>query len=39
MTLILEHLEKRFGPTHAVDGLTLPVARGEFVGVIGRSGR
>ncbi len=38
MTLTIERLEKRFGPTRAVDGLSLRVTRGEFVGIIGRSG-
>jgi phosphonate transport system ATP-binding protein len=36
--LAIEGLEKRFGSTRAVDGLSLRVTPGEFVGIIGRSG-
>lgn len=36
--LTLKHLTKRFGNTTAVDGVSLTVEAGSFVGVIGRSG-
>ena len=38
MILAIENLEKRYGPTRAVDGLSLDIRSGEFVGIIGRSG-
>ena len=37
-TLSLRNLGRSFGPTRAVDGVSLDIAAGEFVGVIGRSG-
>jgi phosphonate transport system ATP-binding protein len=37
-TLVIQSLSKRFGNTLAVDGVSLSVAGGEFVGIIGRSG-
>lgn len=36
--LTLNRLTKRFGNTTAVDGVSLTVEAGSFVGVIGRSG-
>lgn len=36
--LVLESVEKKFGRKHAVHPLTLEIPRGQFVGVIGRSG-
>jgi phosphonate transport system ATP-binding protein len=36
--LVIQTLSKRFGNTLAVDGVSLTVGGGEFVGVIGRSG-
>jgi putative spermidine/putrescine transport system ATP-binding protein len=36
--LQLDSLSKRFGDFHAVDGLSLDVARGEFVSLLGPSG-
>jgi phosphonate transport system ATP-binding protein len=36
--LVIEDLSRRFGQKSAVDGVTLEIARGSFVGVIGRSG-
>ena len=36
--LVLDTLAKSFGATRAVDGVSLAVDGGEFVGVIGRSG-
>ena len=36
--LVLEGLTKRFGDVAAVDGVSVQVPRGQFVGVIGRSG-
>ena len=37
-TLHLRNLSKRFGNTNAVDGVSLSVPSGSFVGIIGRSG-
>ncbi|MEO1538127.1 MAG: phosphonate ABC transporter ATP-binding protein [Pseudomonadota bacterium] len=37
-TLTLSDVAKRFGDTTAVDSVTLSIAPGQFVGVIGRSG-
>jgi phosphonate transport system ATP-binding protein len=37
-TLSIQALSKRFGNTLAVDSVSLTVAGGEFVGIIGRSG-
>ena len=37
-TLVIQSLSKRFGNTLAVDGVSLTVSGGEFVGIIGRSG-
>ena len=37
-TLVIQALSKRFGNTLAVDGVSLTVSGGEFVGIIGRSG-
>ena len=37
-TLHLRNLSKRFGNTTAVDGVSLSVPSGSFVGIIGRSG-
>ena len=37
--LVVEGLTKAFGASKALDDLTLAVPRGQFVGVIGRSGR
>ena len=37
-TLVIQNLSKRFGNTLAVDGVSLSVAGGDFVGIIGRSG-
>ena len=37
-TLVIQALSKRFGNTLAVDGVSLSVGGGEFVGIIGRSG-
>jgi phosphonate transport system ATP-binding protein len=37
-TLVIQALSKRFGSTLAVDGVSLTVGGGEFVGIIGRSG-
>lgn len=36
--LVLEKVTRRFGPNTAVDGVTLAIEPGAFVGVIGRSG-
>src|SRR5580704_7045841 len=36
--LVLENLTKRFGTHLAVDGLSIGVARGEFVSLLGPSG-
>jgi phosphonate transport system ATP-binding protein len=36
--LILEDLSRRYGDRRAVDGISLAIPRGRFVGVIGRSG-
>ena len=36
--LVLDGLTKRFGGTVAVDGVSVSIPRGQFVGVIGRSG-
>ncbi len=36
--LSLQGLTRRFGDTRAVDGVSLDIAPGQFVGVIGRSG-
>jgi len=36
--LILEDLTRRYGERRAVDGVSLAIPRGRFVGVIGRSG-
>jgi phosphonate transport system ATP-binding protein len=36
--LVLDGVSKQFGRTRAVDGVSLAVPRGQFVGVIGRSG-
>ena len=36
--LVLEGLTKRFGDVAAVDGVSIQLPRGQFVGVIGRSG-
>jgi ABC-2 type transport system ATP-binding protein len=39
MTAILaDNLHKHFGPTHAVDGLTLRVEKGEIYGLVGPDG-
>ena len=37
-TLALDGLTRNFGATRAVDGVSLEIAPGQFVGVIGRSG-
>ncbi len=36
--LVLETVSKHFGPTRAVDGVSLEIAPGQMVGIIGRSG-
>ena len=36
--LVLEDLRKHFGPTRAVDGVSLEIPRGQMVGIIGPSG-
>ena len=36
--LVLDGLTKRFGSTVAVDGVSVAIPQGQFVGVIGRSG-
>ena len=36
--LVIENLTRRFGSKTAVDGVSLSIERGRFVGVIGRSG-
>jgi phosphonate transport system ATP-binding protein len=36
--LVLEGASRRFGAKPAVDGVSLSVAEGAFIGVIGRSG-
>ncbi len=38
MTLDIDNLYKSFGPVRAVDGISLTVKEGEFVGIIGPSG-
>jgi putative spermidine/putrescine transport system ATP-binding protein len=38
MSLVLEHLTKRYGQTAAVDDLSLEVGPGEFVALLGPSG-
>ena len=38
MTLQITHLQKSFGNTHAVDNVSLTIAPGEVVGIVGRSG-
>jgi branched-chain amino acid transport system ATP-binding protein len=38
MTLIIDNLDVRYGGVHAVRGLSLTVAPGEIVGLIGRNG-
>ncbi len=37
-TLVIQSLSKHFGQTAAVDGVSLTIGAGEFVGIIGRSG-
>jgi ABC-2 type transport system ATP-binding protein len=36
--IVLENVSKRFGPTQAVDGLSLAVPRGQVVGLLGPNG-
>src|SRR5687767_2962009 len=36
--LVIDALSRRFGPTTAVDSVSLQIPAGSFVGVIGRSG-
>jgi ABC-2 type transport system ATP-binding protein len=38
MSLSIDHVTKRFGPTVALDGLTFEVARGEVFGFLGANG-
>jgi phosphonate transport system ATP-binding protein len=38
LTLELKSITRRFGAVHAVDDVSIAVPRGQFVGVIGRSG-
>jgi branched-chain amino acid transport system ATP-binding protein len=38
MTLVVEHLDVRYGAVHAVRGLSFEVAPGEIVGLIGPNG-
>jgi putative ABC transport system ATP-binding protein len=38
MTLIVEHLSKRYGPTPVFSQVSLSVAPGEFVAIVGESG-
>ncbi len=36
--LVVENLTRQYGARRAVDGVSLSIERGSFVGVIGRSG-
>ncbi len=36
--VVLDRVEKRYGPVRAVDGVSLSIERGEFVGLLGPSG-
>ena len=36
--LVIDGVTRLFGSTRAVDGVSLQIAQGQFVGIIGRSG-
>lgn len=38
MSLVVEHLGKRYGPTTVFSGVNLTVAPGEFIAIVGESG-